>query len=79
MTDVDDVETFITYLDLVGQPFAGKPQDTVAAAVEAAREAFAPYAGAKGVVMKRRGLARARPSLSRVSLGKLTEVPVWAR
>jgi SAM-dependent methyltransferase len=50
--DVDDVTEFITSLELVRDLlFAGKPEDKVAAAIAAAREAVAPYAGPDGVVM----------------------------
>jgi hypothetical protein len=41
---------FITSLEVRGELFAGKPEDKVAAAVEATREALALYAGAEGVV-----------------------------
>jgi SAM-dependent methyltransferase len=49
--DTDDVARFITSLELVRDLFAGKPEDKVAAAVAAARDAVAPYAGPDGVVM----------------------------
>ncbi len=50
--DVDDAVAFITSLELVReQLFAGKPQDKVAAAVDAAREALVPFAGPDGVVL----------------------------
>jgi SAM-dependent methyltransferase len=50
--DVDDFQAFITSLELVrDQMFAGQPEDKVAAAIAAAREAIAPYAGPEGVVM----------------------------
>jgi hypothetical protein len=48
--NIDDVAAFITSLDLVKQLFTDKPPDKVAAAVEAARAALAPYAGPEGVV-----------------------------
>ena len=50
--DIDDVTEFITSLELVrDQLFAGKPEDKVAAAITAAREAVKPYQGPDGVVM----------------------------
>jgi SAM-dependent methyltransferase len=49
--DVDDVVRFFTAGDLVRDWFAGKPEDHVARALDAVREATAPYAGAGGVVM----------------------------
>jgi SAM-dependent methyltransferase len=50
--DVDDFQAFITSLELVrDQMFAGKPEDKVAAAIAAARDAVTPYAGPDGVVM----------------------------
>jgi SAM-dependent methyltransferase len=50
--DVDDFQAFITSLELVRDGmFAGKPENQVAAAIAAARDAVAPYAGPEGVVM----------------------------
>jgi len=49
--NLDDVEAFITSLDLVRELFAGKPEENVSAAIAAAREALAPYAGEHGVVL----------------------------
>lgn len=50
--DVDDVTEFITSLELVRDNlFAGKPEDKVRAAIEAARNAIAPYATPDGVMM----------------------------
>jgi SAM-dependent methyltransferase len=49
--DVDEVAEFILSLELVRDLFAGKPRDKVDAAVAAAREAVASYAGPDGVVM----------------------------
>ncbi len=48
--DLDDTVDFINSLEETRELFAGKPEDKAAAAVEAAREALAPYAGAEGVV-----------------------------
>jgi SAM-dependent methyltransferase len=48
--DLDDAVGFITTLPEVARLFAGKPEGTVNAAVEAARQALAPYAGPSGVV-----------------------------
>jgi len=49
--DADDAVAFITSLDESRELFAGTTEDKVAAAVDALREAFAPYAGPGGVVM----------------------------
>jgi SAM-dependent methyltransferase len=49
--DVDDAVGFILSLPESQQLFAGAPEDTVTAAVAAIRAAFAPYAGAEGVVL----------------------------
>lgn len=50
--DVEDVWRFIGSLDLVkNEMFANKPQDKVDAAVEAAKQAVAPFAGPDGVIM----------------------------
>ena len=49
--DVDDVVAFITALDESRALFAGKPEDKVAVAVDAIRDALTPYAGPDGVVM----------------------------
>jgi SAM-dependent methyltransferase len=49
--DAEDVTAFITSLPEARQLFAGKPQDKVAAAIDALRQALVPYAGADGVVM----------------------------
>jgi SAM-dependent methyltransferase len=49
--DVDDAVGFILSLPESRQLFAGAPEDAVAAAVAAVRAAFAPYAGAEGVVL----------------------------
>jgi len=49
--DVEDVIRFFTSLDLVREWFASKPEDKVAQAIDAVREAAAPYAGPHGVVM----------------------------
>lgn len=50
--DADDAIAFITSIELVRDNlFAGKPPDKVAAAVDAARAALAPYEGPNGVVM----------------------------
>ena len=48
---VDDVVRFFTSMDLVRGWFAGKPEANVARALDAVREATAPYAGPHGVVM----------------------------
>jgi SAM-dependent methyltransferase len=50
--DAGDAIAFITSIELVRDNlFAGKPPGKVAAAVDAARAALAPYEGPKGVVM----------------------------
>jgi SAM-dependent methyltransferase len=49
--DADDAVAFIRSLPETQQLFAGAPQDTVAAAIDALHPAFAPYAGPHGVVM----------------------------
>jgi len=49
--NVDDVTAFITSLPESHQLFKGKPEANVAAAVEALRAGFAPYAGPDGVVL----------------------------
>ena len=49
--NVDDVADFITSLPEGQQLLAGKPDDKVAAAVDALREGFAPYAGPDGVIV----------------------------
>jgi SAM-dependent methyltransferase len=49
--DAEDVTAFITSLPEARQLFAGKPQDKVAAAIDALRGGLAPYEGADGVVM----------------------------
>jgi SAM-dependent methyltransferase len=49
--NAEDVTAFITSLPEARQLFAGKPQDKVAAAIDALRQALVPYAGADGVVM----------------------------
>jgi SAM-dependent methyltransferase len=49
--DVDDVVAFITALDESRALFAGKPEEKVALAVDAIRDALTPYAGPDGVVM----------------------------
>ena len=49
--DVDDVVRFFTSMDLVREWFAGKPEADVARAIDAVRQAIAPYAGPHGVVM----------------------------
>jgi hypothetical protein len=49
--DAEDVTALITSLPEARQLFAGKPQDKVAAAIDALRQALVPYAGADGVVM----------------------------
>lgn len=48
--DVDDTVAFITSLEETRELFASKPEDNVAAAVDAARKALAPYSGPEGVV-----------------------------
>lgn len=48
--DVDDTVAFIASLEETRELFASKPEDRVAAAVDAARQALAPYAGPEGVV-----------------------------
>jgi len=49
--DLDDAVGFMMSLPQSQQLFAGAPEDAVAAAVNALRAAYAPYAGAHGVVM----------------------------
>ena len=50
--DVEDVWRFISSLDLVrNEMFANKPEGKVNAAVQAAKQALAPFAGPGGVVM----------------------------
>jgi SAM-dependent methyltransferase len=49
--NVDDVAAFITSLPEGQQLLAGKPADKVAAAVDALKEGFAPYAGPNGVIV----------------------------
>ena len=49
--DVDNVTDFITSLPESQRLFAGKPEGNVAAAVDALREGFAPYAGPDVVVI----------------------------
>ncbi len=49
--NVDDVATFITSLPEGQQLLAGKPDDKVAAAVDALKEGFAPYATPDGVIV----------------------------
>ena len=49
--DAEDVTTFFTSLEIVSEWFSGKPQEKVDAAIDAVREALAPYEGPQGVVM----------------------------
>ena len=49
--NVDDVATFITSLPEGRQLLAGKPRDKVAAAVDALKDGFAPYATPDGVII----------------------------
>jgi SAM-dependent methyltransferase len=49
--NVDDVVRFFTSMDLVRDWFAGKPETSIARALDAVRKATAPYAGPHGVVM----------------------------
>ena len=50
--DLDDVERFFTTsLDVARELFDGKPKEQVDAALDAAREALAPFAGSDGVVL----------------------------
>lgn len=49
--DAEDVTTFFTSLEIVREWFGGKPQEKVDAAIDAVREALAPYVGPQGVVM----------------------------
>jgi hypothetical protein len=49
--DADDVTEFITSLPEATKLFAGKPDDKVAAAVEALRNALQSHARSGGVVM----------------------------
>jgi SAM-dependent methyltransferase len=50
-SDVDDVVSFFTSLELVVEWFASHPEDKVEATVAAVREALAPYSGPEGVIM----------------------------
>ena len=49
--DVDDAAGYIMSMRESHQLFAGEPDGVVAAALDAQRAAFAPYAGPHGVVM----------------------------
>jgi len=49
--DVEDVAAFITSLPEGRQLLAGKPDSTVAATIDALRDAFVPYAGPEGVIV----------------------------
>jgi ubiquinone/menaquinone biosynthesis C-methylase UbiE len=49
--DAEDVITFFTSLEIVREWFGGKPQEKVDNAIDAVREALAPYVGPEGVVM----------------------------
>jgi SAM-dependent methyltransferase len=49
--DADDVTEFITSLPEATKLFANKPNEKVAAAIDALRNALKPHAGADGVVM----------------------------
>jgi hypothetical protein len=49
--DVDDVATFITSLPEGRQLLADKPDNTVAAAVDALKAGFTPHAGPHGVIV----------------------------
>jgi hypothetical protein len=49
--DADDAAAFLMSIAEDMQVFAGAPDQVVAAAVDALRTAYAPYAGPQGVVM----------------------------
>jgi SAM-dependent methyltransferase len=49
--DVDGVADFITSLPESQQLFRGQPESKIAAAIDALREGFAPYAGPDGVLV----------------------------
>jgi SAM-dependent methyltransferase len=49
--DADDVTTFITSLPEATKLSTGKPEEKVAAAIQALRDALAPHAGPGGVVL----------------------------
>jgi SAM-dependent methyltransferase len=50
--DVEDVWGFISSLELVrNEMFAGKPQENIDAATQAAKQALAPFAGPDGVIL----------------------------
>ena len=49
--DIDDVVDYITSLPESRQLFAGQPDEKIAAAIDALREGFAPFAGPDGVVV----------------------------
>ena len=53
--NVEDAMTFIRSIPTVRDLFAQAPPDRQAAALEAARETLAPYAGPEGVVMQDNG------------------------